>query len=90
MDSLRSRGSLDCGTMANHGHPLCTGPALAKATKSGQVRCVAKENRTVETGDHPKARSRAFALDLLPTDEGVRILAEDAPPLQRKVDQIAM
>src|SRR5438132_2040412 len=32
---------------------------------------------------------RAFQLGLLPTDEGVRILPEDARPLQRRVDQIA-
>src|ERR1700758_3507290 len=32
---------------------------------------------------------RAFRLDLLPTDEGVRILPEDARPLQRRVEQIA-
>ncbi len=32
---------------------------------------------------------RAFYLGLLPTDEGVRILPEDARPLQRRVDQIA-
>jgi hypothetical protein len=32
---------------------------------------------------------RAFRLGLLPTDEGVRILAEDARPLQRRVDQLA-
>src|SRR5713101_3357494 len=31
---------------------------------------------------------RAFRLGLLPTDEGVRILPEDARPLQRRVDQI--
>jgi biopolymer transport protein ExbB/TolQ len=36
-----------------------------------------------------RRQRRAFALDLLPTDEGVRILPEDARPLQRKVDQIA-
>jgi biopolymer transport protein ExbB/TolQ len=32
---------------------------------------------------------RAFSLGLLPTDEGARILQEDARPLQRKVDQAA-
>jgi hypothetical protein len=32
---------------------------------------------------------RAFRLDLLPTDEGVRILPEDARPLQRRVDQLS-
>lgn len=32
---------------------------------------------------------RAFGLDLLPTDEGARILPEDARPLQRKVAQLA-
>jgi biopolymer transport protein ExbB/TolQ len=32
---------------------------------------------------------RAFRLGLLPTDEGARILQEDARPMQRKVDQIA-
>ncbi len=32
---------------------------------------------------------RAFRLGLLPTDEGVRILPEDARVLQRRVDQIA-
>jgi hypothetical protein len=31
---------------------------------------------------------RAFRLGLLPTDEGVRILPEDARPLQRRVDQV--
>ena len=31
----------------------------------------------------------AFALDLLPSEEGSRILQEDAWPLQRKVDQVA-
>ncbi len=30
----------------------------------------------------------AFALELLPTDEGARILPEDARPLARKVDQV--
>ena len=32
---------------------------------------------------------QAFALDLLPSEEGARILQEDAWPLQRKVDQVA-
>lgn len=32
---------------------------------------------------------RAFGLDLLPTDEGVRILPEDARPLLRKVQQVS-
>jgi biopolymer transport protein ExbB/TolQ len=32
---------------------------------------------------------RAFRLGLLPTDEGARILQEDARPLQRRVDQVA-
>lgn len=32
---------------------------------------------------------RAFHLGLLPTDEGVRILPEDARPLQRRVEQVA-
>ncbi len=32
---------------------------------------------------------RAFRLELLPTDEGVRILPEDARPLQRRVEQTA-
>lgn len=32
---------------------------------------------------------RAFHLGLLPTEDGVRILPEDARPLQRKVDQLA-
>jgi hypothetical protein len=31
---------------------------------------------------------RAFGLGLLPTDEGARILPEDARPLQRKLDQL--
>lgn len=35
------------------------------------------------------ARQRAaFRLDLLPTDEGARVLPEDARPLARKVDQV--
>lgn len=32
---------------------------------------------------------QAFGLNLLPTEEGARILPEDARPLQRKVDQVA-
>jgi biopolymer transport protein ExbB/TolQ len=32
---------------------------------------------------------RAFRLGLLPTEEGIRILPEDARPLQRKVEQLA-
>src|SRR4051794_18477486 len=32
---------------------------------------------------------RAFRLGLLPTEEGARILPEDARPLQRKAEQIA-
>jgi biopolymer transport protein ExbB/TolQ len=35
-----------------------------------------------------KRQRQAFALDLLPTEEGARILQEDAWPLQRKVEQI--
>src|SRR5262245_31148972 len=35
-----------------------------------------------------RRQRRAFALDLLPTEEGVRILPEDARPLQRKVEQV--
>jgi biopolymer transport protein ExbB/TolQ len=31
---------------------------------------------------------RAFALDLLPTEEGARILPEDARPLARKLEQV--
>lgn len=31
---------------------------------------------------------RAFRLDLLPTEEGMRILPEDARPLQRKLEQV--
>jgi biopolymer transport protein ExbB/TolQ len=34
-----------------------------------------------------RRQRRAFALDLLPTEEGSRILPEDARPLQRKLDQ---
>jgi biopolymer transport protein ExbB/TolQ len=36
-----------------------------------------------------RRQRRAFDLDLLPTEEGARILPEDARPLQRKVDQVA-
>ncbi len=36
-----------------------------------------------------RRQRRAFGLGLLPTEEGVRILPEDARPLQRKVEQIA-
>jgi biopolymer transport protein ExbB/TolQ len=36
-----------------------------------------------------RRQRRAFDLNLLPTDEGTRILPEDARPLQRKVDQLA-
>jgi len=36
-----------------------------------------------------RRQRRAFHLDLLPTDEGARILPEDARPLLRKLDQIA-
>jgi biopolymer transport protein ExbB/TolQ len=35
-----------------------------------------------------RRQRRAFRLGLLPTDEGARILPEDARPLQRKVDQL--
>jgi hypothetical protein len=35
-----------------------------------------------------RRQRRAFHMGLLPTDEGVRILPEDARPLQRRVDQI--
>jgi hypothetical protein len=34
-----------------------------------------------------RRQRRAFAMNLLPTDEGARILPEDARPLMRKVDQ---
>src|SRR5262249_27151440 len=34
-----------------------------------------------------RRQRKAFALDLLPTEEGARILPEDARPLQRKLDQ---
>src|SRR5262249_8367089 len=36
-----------------------------------------------------RRQRRAFGLDLLPTEVGVRILPEDARPLQRKVEQLA-
>jgi hypothetical protein len=36
-----------------------------------------------------RRQRRAFSLGLLPTEEGARILPEDARPLQRRVDQIA-
>src|SRR5262245_14227231 len=36
-----------------------------------------------------RRQRRAFDLDLLPTEEGARILPEDARPLQRKVDQMS-
>jgi hypothetical protein len=36
-----------------------------------------------------RRQRRAFTLDLLPTEEGVRILPEDARPLQRKVEQVS-
>jgi MotA/TolQ/ExbB proton channel family len=35
-----------------------------------------------------RRQRRAFTLDLLPTEEGVRILPEDARPLLRKLDQL--
>ena len=35
-----------------------------------------------------RRQRRAFRLGLLPTDEGARILPEDARPLQRKVEQV--
>ncbi|HXG12213.1 MAG TPA: MotA/TolQ/ExbB proton channel family protein [Gemmataceae bacterium] len=35
-----------------------------------------------------RRQRRAFGLGLLPTDEGVRILPEDARPLQRKLEQL--
>ncbi len=35
-----------------------------------------------------RRQRRAFGLGLLPTEEGARILHEDARPLQRKIDQI--
>lgn len=36
-----------------------------------------------------RRQRQAFALDLLPSEEGSRILQEDAWPLQRKIDQLA-
>jgi len=36
-----------------------------------------------------RRQRRAFELGLLPTDEGARILLEDARPLQRRVEQLA-
>jgi biopolymer transport protein ExbB/TolQ len=36
-----------------------------------------------------RRQQRALTLDLLPTDEGVRILPEDARPLQRRVNQLS-
>jgi biopolymer transport protein ExbB/TolQ len=36
-----------------------------------------------------RRQRRAFGLGLLPTDEGVRILPEDARPLQRRLEQLA-
>jgi biopolymer transport protein ExbB/TolQ len=36
-----------------------------------------------------RRQQRALTLDLLPTDEGVRILPEDARPLQRRVVQLS-
>jgi biopolymer transport protein ExbB/TolQ len=36
-----------------------------------------------------RRQRRAFHLPLLPTEEGARILQEDARPLQRRIDQIA-
>lgn len=36
-----------------------------------------------------RRQKRALTLDLLPTDEGVRILPEDARPLQRRVNQLS-
>jgi hypothetical protein len=35
-----------------------------------------------------RRQRRAFGMGLLPTDEGARILPEDARPLQRKVEQV--
>jgi len=37
-----------------------------------------------------RRQRRGFGLDLLPTEEGSRILLEDARPLQRKIDQITL
>src|SRR5262245_17636618 len=36
-----------------------------------------------------RRQRKAFDLGLLPTEEGARILQEDARPLQRKIDQVA-
>jgi hypothetical protein len=36
-----------------------------------------------------RRQRRAFAMNLLPTEEGARILPEDARPLLRKLDQVA-
>jgi biopolymer transport protein ExbB/TolQ len=36
-----------------------------------------------------RRQRKAFYLDLLPTEEGSRILPEDARPLQRKLDQVS-
>lgn len=36
-----------------------------------------------------RRQRRAFDLDLLPTEEGARILPEDARPLQRRVEQLS-
>lgn len=37
-----------------------------------------------------RRQRRSFGLDLLPIEEGSRILQEDARPLQRKIDQITL
>jgi len=37
-----------------------------------------------------RRQRNAFYLELLPTDEGARILPEDARPLSRKVDQVSL
>jgi biopolymer transport protein ExbB/TolQ len=36
-----------------------------------------------------RRQRKSFGLDLLPTEEGARILPEDARPLQRKLDQVS-
>jgi hypothetical protein len=36
-----------------------------------------------------RRQRRVFRLDLLPTEEGIRILPEDARPYQRKIEQVA-
>ena len=41
----------------------------------------------ISRGLEVRRQRRAFDLDLLPTEEGTRILPEDARPLQRKLDQ---